>query len=181
MLSWFNKKKDEPDFDPSNPALKDIRKGFFLDFDFKSYEVKKEYTYDWGDNYFTKEYQLVHPDDTFYLHIEDDDELELTVTRPVKMGRLYDGNLVEYLTENEQPPKELEYDGKTFFLDTEEAGYLNEEGTEAWQEFLSWDYYDESETFVLNIEQWGERDFSASFGKLVDEYDFTHILPGAQE
>ncbi|MEA3444207.1 MAG: hypothetical protein U9R19_05710 [Bacteroidota bacterium] len=31
------------------------------------------------------------------------------------------------------------------------------------------------------IEQWEEREFEASYGKVVEEYEISNILPGARE
>ena len=45
--------------------------------------------------------------------------------------------------------------------------------------FISWDYYDAEEKLVACVEQWGEREFEASSGKVVKDFEITSILPGA--
>ena len=46
------------------------------------------------------------------------------------------------------------------------------------EEFINWSYVDESEKQVLVIEQWGENEFAASAGEVVEPYQFSNILPG---
>ena len=45
------------------------------------------------------------------------------------------------------------------------------------RELITWEYLDDSERKTLTIEQWGEDDFEASVGEIVEEYQFTDILP----
>ena len=51
---------------------------------------------------------------------------------------------------------------------------------EDWKEFISWDYYDKNEDFVLTIEQWDENTFEASFGKVVQYFQISNIFPNPE-
>ena len=46
-------------------------------------------------------------------------------------------------------------------------------------EMISWDYYNEKGNFTISVEQWGERDFEASQGTMIKDYDITNILPAS--
>lgn len=178
----FKSKKKTPSYDVTNMKISDIREGFVIDYDLKSWIVKEEYEYDWGNNLFTYEYKLDSGDDTIYLTIEDDDDLSLYVMRKVKV-RSIDQNLPEHIEKNQSPPSKLQYNGKTFLKDNERPGYYsNLTKKEDATEFVAWDYYcetDEDET--ITIEQWGEREFEASHGHKVAEHSFSSILPGDKE
>jgi len=77
-----------------------------------------------------------------------------------------------------RPPKIINFDGKTFYRESERPGYFkNVESKGESEEFVSWEYVDESEEWVLNIEQWDEEACEASIGKFVDASAFTNILP----
>jgi hypothetical protein len=178
LFDFFRKKETGPHYDPGNIKITDLRKGFVFEYNLKNWVVKEEYEYDWGDGYFSREYKIDAGDEELFLHLEQDDELEITLTKKVKVLTV-DENLPEYVTEHRRPPKTLHYEGKKFFLDGENPGYFRDptrEGSQ-WVEMISWDYYDENDEYLLNIEQWGEREFEAAYGKMVKDYEFSNILP----
>ena len=47
------------------------------------------------------------------------------------------------------------------------------------QEFIIWNYFDESGKLTLSLEQWDEDAYDASVGEVVEEYQFSSILPVA--
>jgi hypothetical protein len=172
------KKKEEASYNPSDITLLDLDKGFILDYDLKTWEVKEVYEYDWGNNNFTREYKLSDGESTLFLHIENDDELFITVQQKLKI-RAIDEDLPEKIKKKEHPPKKIEYNNIVFFRDSESAGYFKpvDKKEDDWDEVLSWDYYDEEEKFVLEIEQWGDDEFEASYGKVAQVHEFSNILP----
>jgi len=176
----FFKKKEKNTYDPTNITLMDLQKGFVLEYDLKTWVVQEVYEYDWGDNYFSREYKMDSGDDTFFLHVEKDDELFLTITKKIKVTMI-DEDLPEYLEEHEKAPKKIHYKNKTYYLDgNENPGYFKDlsDPKKDWVEFISWDYYDENDDEYIGIEQWGEREFEASAGQVVKEFEFSNILPG---
>lgn len=173
----FGKKKKEEEIDPLNIKLSRLKKGYILDYDLGSWEVQEVYNYDWGDHFFTREYKLFNGTDTRYLHVEEDDELELILTEKIKPSSV-DPELPDYVAKHEHPPKKILYKGVEYRLESESPGFFNEEGKdEQWVEHISWTYYDEEESRVLNIEQWGEREFEAAVGKVLKEFEISNIVP----
>ncbi|MEA3444208.1 MAG: DUF4178 domain-containing protein [Bacteroidota bacterium] len=177
------KKKEKPDYDPTNLSVRDFDKGFVFEYDMQNWIVKEAYKYDWGSNSFSKEYKIDNGQEQLFLSVDDGDELEITISKKVKV-RLIDEDLPEYIVDHERPPKKLHYKGKTFYQENESPGYFHDMSNsdkDAWDEFIAWDYYDEDEKLVICIEQWEEREFEASYGKVVEEYEISNILPGASE
>lgn len=175
----FFKKEKGPAYDPNNIKVTDIRTGFILDYDLKTWQVKEAYEYDWGHNYFTREFMLDSGDDIIYLYIDDNEELDMSVSRKVKV-RALDEDLPEYIIEHQQPPKKIVFEGKEYYLDRESPGYFSDEpdNDDSWTEFISWDYYDKNGEFLLAVEQWGDKEFAAASGKVIKEYEISNILPG---
>lgn len=174
------KKKEEPIYDATNLSVHDLDKGFVFEYDMKSWVVKEVYEYDWGSNSFSREYKIDNGQEQLFLNVENGDELEMSISKKVKV-RAVDQDLPEYIIEHERPPKKLNYDGKTFFLENESPGFFHDMANadeDAWDEFISWDYYDETDKYVLCIEQWEERQFDAAYGIVVEEYEISNILPG---
>ena len=178
MVFGFFKKKKESDYDPLNITVKDLRKGFIFEYDLRQWEVIGESTYDWGDNFFSKEYKITDGKDTFFMSVEEDDEVEVVLYEKVKVGRL-EGDVAGEIIKNQMPPGEIHYNGMVFKRENESPGYYKDEdaGTD-WLEFINWQYYDEGEKHVLSIEQWEEKEFEASFGTIIREFEITNVLPG---
>ena len=159
--------------------IEDLRVGFMFDYDLNTWVITEEYEYDWGDNYFTREYKLEASNDIAYLHIDYNDEGSMALSRKLKVGALGE-DLPEQINENKRPPKKIEYKGVAYFLDRESPGYFSDEpdNDESWTEFISWDYFDAEGKRVACVEQWGEREFEASCGVVVKDFEITNILPG---
>lgn len=172
------KQKKTPDYDPNDLKITDLRVGFMFDFDLKTWIITEEYEYDWGNNYFTREYKLESADDIAYLHIDYNDENAMNFSRKLKVRALGE-DIPEEIIERKRPPKKLEFKGTTYYLDKESPGYFSDdpEDDASWTEFISWDYYDEEGKLIACVEQWGERDFEASYGRVVHDYEITNILP----
>lgn len=175
----FFKKKKEPDYDPLNIRVTDLKLGFIFEYDLKSWEVLEEYTYDWGDNYFSKEFKISSGADIMFLSVDEDDIIELTLQKKIKLSSI-DGDIEGEIIKHKMPPKKIIYKGVDYYRDSESPGYFKVEHTEKdWLEFISWNYYNEEEDRVLTIEQWDDREFEASYGKVIKEYEISGITPGA--
>src|SRR5690606_571966 len=88
LFDFFKKK--EPDYDPANLRIEDLRAGFLFEYDLKTWIVKEEYRYDWGDNYFTKEFKVDAGTDSAYLHIDANEDVFITLTRKVRIRSIRD-------------------------------------------------------------------------------------------
>ncbi len=174
MFNFFKKKK-EPDYDPTNIKITDLKKGFVFDYDLSQWEVQEEYTYDWGDEFFSKEYKISDGSKTLFLSVEEDDELEIALHEKVRLST-FDEDIESEIINNERPPKVIHYKGTTFRRESESPGYFND-GGDSWAEMISWDYYDNDEEQVVTIEQWGEREFEASVGKYIESFMISNIMP----
>jgi len=159
-------------------TLSDLKIGYFLDYDMKTWEVAAHHYYDWGDGgNLTHEWQLKSVNDTVYLQRESEDEDEWSVSRTIPFGRLGTG-VRNHILENEDPPDEIEFEGTTYHLDEFGGGKFFKDGKGPGREFLVWDYADDAGESFLSIEQWDDDNFEASVGTSVEAYQFTNILPG---
>ncbi len=178
LKDLFNKKK-EPEYDATDIRVTDIKIGFIFEYDLSTWEVTEEYEYDWGNNYFSREFKLFNGSETKFMSIDEDDELYICISDKIKI-RSVDEDLPEHILEHEAPPKKITFNGKKFFLEEESPGYFRDiadgDGDEAWSEVVSWEYEDDDNN-VLTIEQWGEKEFEASIGKYIKEYEISNILP----
>ena len=89
-----------------------------------------------------------------------------------------DEELMEELIERQKPPKKITYQGVIYSLEKESPGYFhNIAKGDNWEEFRSWDFEDAKGEHLLCIEQWDEKEFEASVGKRVQEFEISNILP----
>ncbi len=178
LLNFFSKKK-EPEASDSitNLSLSKLKKGYFLDYDLKSWEVKAASYYDWGDEDLSQEWQLVSHDETMYLEREFDDEEYWSVSSKISLTDI-DSGLRNHIVKNDDPPDHISFNGVDYTLDESCGGHFYLENGVQGRKILSWNYVDSSGDLYLSIEQWGETEFEASTGKKVMDYQFTNILPG---
>nr|WP_319400116.1 DUF4178 domain-containing protein [uncultured Carboxylicivirga sp.] len=172
------KKKQESHYDSTNIRIQDLDVGFVFEYDLSTWMVEAIMEYDWGNNFFTREFQINNGAETRYLGIEEDDELEISFMEKVKVRALQD-DLTDTLIARQQPPKKITYKGITYHLEKESPGYFHNitKGTE-WEEFRSWDFEDTTGEHLLCIEQWDEKEFEAAIGKSVKTFEISNILPG---
>ncbi|MGR3220174.1 MAG: DUF4178 domain-containing protein [Candidatus Anammoxibacter sp.] len=174
LFDKLKRKKDEPNIDIT---LSNLKVGYILDYDLKTWEVTEYNKYDWGDDVYSYEWELTTSGEVLYLEREDeDDEVEWTMVKRIPI-RTIDSGLGKYIQEHEDPPEELKYEGTTYYLDDNGGGYFCKGGGKEGAEFLFWDFVDKSEDLILSVEQWSEERFEAVVGKYVEEYEFTNILP----
>lgn len=180
-MGIFDKfKKKKPEYDSTNIKITDLNTGFVFDYNLTSWRVVETYIYDWGDNFISKEFKIDNGDDIRFLSVEDDDELTIIISEKVKV-RAINEDIPEHITENDKPPKSLNYKDMKFYLEETSPGYFrntkHKDEDENWVELICWDYFDDNDKFNISIEQWEENRFEASFGKVIQEFEISNILP----
>ena len=170
-------KKNQETVDPiSQLFLSDLKKGYFVDYDLKSWEVVSENRYEWGSEDVTYEWQIATHDENLFLEREPDDEDFWTLSSKIPFQSL-DSQVRHQLTKSETAPETILFEGTTYYLDETGGALFYRDGSQTGKEVFKWDYCDDSETLWLTVEQWGENDYELSKGKTVKEYQFSNILP----
>jgi len=173
-------KKKEETYDVTNLTVKDLDKNFIFDYNLTTWQVEEVYEYDWGDNVFTKEYKISNGEQSYFLNVDDDDELEIVLSTKINIRKIGD-DIVDYIQSFEKPQKELSFEGETFFLDEESPGYIRHmDEPDNWIELISWDYYNDAETKTICIEQFDDNKFDSSVGKIIKEFEISNIMPATK-
>ena len=177
MFDFFKKKK-APTYDVTNLSLKDLNVGFIFDYDMKSWVVKEVYKYDWGNNNFTSEYKVDSGDEVAFLHIADEGELEISLSKSIRISKI-DEAITDEIEKNEKPPRKIHYSEELYYLEEDAAGYFRDlsKETEDWEELVTWEYLNDEATKVLSITQWDIRNIEASAGLVLKEFQFSNIIP----
>jgi hypothetical protein len=177
----FSRSKKEEPKNYMAMTVRDLEPGCILEYDLRTFEVMEAYEYDWGDNNFSKEYKITDGKDTLYFAVEEDDELELEMSKKVKIRKIQE-DLADYLKDHKKPPNSITYKGIKYYYDEESPGYFrncknDRNDDDSWTEFMSWTCYDDDDQHILTLEQWGDNEFDASVGKVVKEFEISNILP----
>lgn len=171
--------REKPGIDPLALSLADLKKGYLVDYDLKTWQVETHNTYDFdGDR--AEEWELYSGDDRIYLEGEKDDEYEWAISRKIEFSAL-GKDVKDHLTEHHDPPQDIIYDGTRYGLEESGAGHFFPDGRVEGDEVIYWNYEDQTGKKLLNLEQWGEAEFEASVGQTVQDYEFRNILPTQQD
>ncbi len=182
MFGLFRKKKDLK----YQYRVTDLKKGFVFDYDMQTWLVEAEYEYDWGDGYFSKEFKVSSGTTNFFLCLDDDDELELSLMSKVSAPKLL-GEFRAALQSKKKVMNNIEYKGGRFSLVEECPGYFRDiskgpaKDDSSWTELIMWDFKDKSGKNVLSIGQWGENSFEISLGSIIREFEISNIFPAPEE
>ncbi len=178
LMNWNPFKKRERESktpDPLSLALSDLKPGYVLDYDLKTWQVTAHHYYDYdGDR--VDEWELTCGDDVAYLDRAEDDGTTWTLTRKIRLSDIQ-GNIHAHMRHNDDPPDEVTYNGVIYYGDSSAVGCYHKNGEHSGQEFIIWNYSDESLKRTLSLEQWGDDDYDAAVGEIVEEYQFSDILP----
>jgi hypothetical protein len=178
MLNFFRKKKKDegPHYDPTNITVHDLRKGFFFDYDLRTWEVIDEFEYDWGNNIFSYEFKVRSGNDTVYMRIENDEEVYLIFTNKILKSHLDDTVWGHFQRYNEGPSR-IEYDGETYYREGEYPGFCRNTEDPDSVEIILWNYLDKDGENVLVVYQWNDQNYDVSVGWIDTDRAISNILP----
>jgi hypothetical protein len=174
LFDFFKKdKKKEPKVDFT---VNEMKKGFIVDYSMKSWEVKKVSNYNWGNNYYSKEYILDAGDEKMFLNVEDDDGLVCSIWSSIDLFDI-DQNLAIEIRTNDEAPNKLLYANKTYVRKESSQAVCEEEGVEGESKLVNWTYQHSESKECISINRWGEEEFDASVGTYIKAREFSNILP----
>lgn len=198
-----NKKRPEEEEFPLLPeeiTLWDLKKGYMLDYEARTWEVKGVYQYDWGRSGKTTEYKLHDGIEIIFMHLDQEDgELVITMSQKIKMGELgyprqnesglgfrvksdavntVGGQQIRNaIMQNDVPPKEIVYQGTTYYMTEESEGYFRDLDERERYRFIEWSFEDNSEEKCISISRWSETELEVSAGVYAQDFEISNILP----
>ena len=179
-LSSFFRKKKGPSYDVTNLSVLDLAINFAFDYDFRTWVVEESYEYDWGGNFFSREFRVFDGKERHFLHVEQDDDLALSLTKSTKTVHVKE-DIRKAILKKGKAPKKLHYKDEQYRLDEESTGYfrnIKDTKEEAWSEIICWDYYNGEETSLLSISQTGENEIEVYHGVVIKAHQVANIIPG---
>ena len=173
----FGRKKDVDDGpDPlADLVLEKLKVGYLVDYDLRTWRVTGYSRYRFAGMSDIEEWELTANGEQRYLERAGD---AWSLSQRIAIGDIA-GDVRQHILDHDDPPQTIVFQGAAYRLDASCAGHLLPGGDGAGEPVIRWEYMDESETGFVGIEQWGETEFTAAAGSAVEDYQFTHILPGS--
>jgi hypothetical protein len=176
-------KKDKPiepkgkplDFDPMNVLIRDLRPGFFLDYNFKTFEITGGFEYNMKD-YSFKTMKLDSSDEVVWLLIENGTETFLFESVPLVS---LDANLQNLMSNFGKPPAQITYKDSTFTIDNQSDGRFRDLQKNAmdWSRSSCCKYRSADGSMRLYAVQKGQSIFEGIVAKTVNAGEFSNFLP----
>lgn len=174
------KEPSNPEVDPLADLILDkLRVGYLVDYDLQTWTVTAHHHYRFNDGRTAEEWELTAGREKRYLERSVGDAIYWSLGTTVPFGAL--GDVREHIERHDDPPDQIVFDGTSYELQGSTGGYLRSEGGTEEQEMIMWELADEAETRFLSLMQWSETELSAAASETVEDYQFTHILPGVTE
>lgn len=172
LFSFLKKDKEDVNYDFT---LNDLKKGFMLDYFLQTWEVKKVYLYDWGNQCFAREYLLDSGTETLYLYVEEDDGLDCSVWHKISLDQIQP-NLFQAIVSEDNAPYQISYKNKLYTKTESGQGYSSVEGESGESELVYYSYKNQ-EGELISVNRTGEESFDVSHGHAVSDIEFSNILP----
>ncbi len=169
-MGFFSKtpKEKKTIFKKTNSRQSKIFVGHSFRYDNRRWQVVGANKYDFGRNSITSEFELESQGEKAFLNIDNDDENTYAIYNEIDLSEI-DEEVYQHLTNDDNPLEILHHGGKPYFLDEESTGHYSQEGTNEKEEFIMWDYYDETREKILSITQWDDTEFDASVGRILND------------
>ena len=180
VFDFFKNKKEKlqkEEFRIEDLVLSKLKVSFLVDYDLKTYRVSACNKYQWDEGGVSDEWELKSGSETSFLErSEEDGEVEWSFCQKLPISKL-EGDIAGEIVRNEDPPETVVLQGETFQFVEDDIGEFFRDGSKEGLSFVSWDYVDKQGKQFLTIEQWSETKFDMQLGFVVEEFQFTNILP----
>jgi len=165
-------------YDPSSLSLENLKEGYMVDYDLKTWQVTTVRQFDWDTGISAREFKLVSDMESIWIYLfKEGSYLTITVNKPLNIYAI-DSNLETEIYHNRRPFNIITYQSIQYYRENALEGYLfnittNSTGTKT----ASWEYYDQERKHYMRIEQQEQKNFRAVVGKIVSPFEFSEILP----
>lgn len=173
------KKRTETAPDPlADLVLSKLKVGYLVDYDLQTWQVTGycRYTFSGRDGS-AEEWELTAGGEQRYLELADGG---WSLCRNIPIGAI-EGDIRQHILDHDDPPSSIVFEGREYHLDACWGGHAFPDGKGMGEQLIRWEFLDADEKHFVGIEQRSETEFTAAAGFVVEDYEFTHLLPGEAE
>jgi hypothetical protein len=164
---------DVPDDVVDDPSLDQLREGYVLDYEMRTWEVTRHAKYDY-EGWPADEWTLENGDDLMFLEYEYDDGDVFLLSEPVESTEVtVDGEPFRAVVRDQEPPGTVTYERDEYVLAEEGSATRTVDGR---TNSLDYWVYQGDDEFVA-LERYGSSDWNVYAGREVEPFEFDNILP----
>jgi hypothetical protein len=170
------------EFDPAHLGVENLKAGYLVDYDMKTWTVNQENQYDFQDSLTEKEFRVsAESSQPEVIHVQVRSENGFAIVWVGKLTNIHkiDVELQSYILRQRQAPSVIPYKNLKMFRESARIGTVfcinNQEV--APKKVQRWEFLDETRSIFLRIEWLNEKEFQCFEGKVVPRQAFSDILP----
>jgi hypothetical protein len=169
---------DAPETDLMRLSIINLKAGYLVDFDLTTWETVQEWQYDWDNGNSGKEFRLVNEKETLHLYMRNEGtQLHTILGRKVNIHSI-DRELEDEIQTNSRPLSVLNYQEIDYFRENTKTGWRHElTAKTSANKLTAWEYFDETMTFFMRIEQIENETYKAIVGEVISPFEFSNVLP----
>ncbi len=175
-------------FDPMDYKLKDLEKGSMLEFKTHSWMVDQMKFIYWKnaeggmEGKLSKKAILNMDNKEYQIQVNHSiPNAMVPLTNPISIYSI-DSKMDAYVSNNKfNPPTVLKYKDLEFYRESKKTGYEIDPADYSYQEFDSFDYFDENKNNIIRLNYWGKTAIEAEYGEMMKEVSFVNILPAPED
>jgi len=174
--SLFGGDSDASSEEPiEDPELNQLREGFMLDYEMRTWEVTKHAKYDY-EGWPADEWTLENGDDILFLEYEYDDGDVFLLSEPADLSDVtVEGEPFRAVVRDREPPSTVTFRETEYVIAEEGPAKRTVDGR---TNDLHYWVYEADDGFVA-VERYGSSDWNVYDGREVEPYEFDNILPRA--
>lgn len=178
IINFFKEDKGQPKVDHK---VKDLEVGYILEYNLQTWVVEKEYNYNWGEGYYSKEWLISSGAEKLLLFYDDsEEEEEISISKEVSaLQGLND--IREEIINRDVPRNSFAFDGKKWLLTSENPCLFSEKGKSGTTEMVMWIFDDEEKDEFISFSRTGEKNINAYRGSYLKEFEIDNILPSEKK
>lgn len=172
----FGLGKSDSAHDPNiDYTVKDLKKGFILEYDFSSWEVRDIAVYTWDNGAKDLEFTITNGTEKKYLnYVSEDGSLSIYWDAKVKNVR---PNARTEIKHHNDLPGPFTYAGRVYH--NAGAGCARVKTLTETYDMENWLFEDEDEELLISFNKYGDGSVDVYVGKHLDQFAVSNILPRA--
>ncbi|MBX2842684.1 MAG: DUF4178 domain-containing protein [Flammeovirgaceae bacterium] len=177
-LSNQKPRKFSPDYDPTNIKVENLKTGFMLDYQFKTWDVAAEFQYDWEDGTSEKNFKIKAGLDSVLINVMPDNQ-QFKIIHFERINFYAINNALEVEIHFRNKPRNIfEYQGKQYYRESTLNGmFFNLSEKDKGSKVKAWEFLDADRKEIIRIEKIGEKELRTFKGQYVSTHEFSEILP----
>jgi hypothetical protein len=169
----FGKKEPKPE-PKIDFAIIDLKKGFILEYDFLTWEVKETAIYNWSNGSKELEFEITDGKDQRYLNYSPEGK-KASIYWEEQLNKIWAGAKAKCLNDSIATDDTFNYDNRTFRFFAK--GTANVDGSAESYGLQNWLFESDCQEYLVSFNKYEDDSMDAYVGKRLKKHEVSNILP----